>query len=215
MKNKKLFAILTLVCFMFTLMPVAAFAGDAVADTSVFTLHDDKDTVKTNEAVNFLWQINDNGGKTASNNLTNVYIWAVDAAGNRTSALEVFAADGVTPLGLFNAVDNTYGPYPVADGEETKVSFARPGVYTVYAGTYNAGAANQTIANAVKLIGGSEVTVIGGSTDPQEYYRAKAEVPATSELVYTETAGKDLWTGVTGVATDGETMGTVAVKPNK
>ncbi|MBO5429953.1 MAG: hypothetical protein J6A10_08340 [Peptococcaceae bacterium] len=27
MKNKKLFAILTLVCFMFTLMPVAAFAG--------------------------------------------------------------------------------------------------------------------------------------------------------------------------------------------
>ena len=28
MKNKKLFAILTLVCFMFTLMPVAAFAAD-------------------------------------------------------------------------------------------------------------------------------------------------------------------------------------------
>ena len=32
MKNKKLFAILTLVCFMFTLMPVAAFA----ADTTVY-----------------------------------------------------------------------------------------------------------------------------------------------------------------------------------
>jgi len=30
MKHKKLFAILTLVCFMFTLMPVAAFAGDGV-----------------------------------------------------------------------------------------------------------------------------------------------------------------------------------------
>ena len=29
MKNKKLFAILTLVCFMFTLMPVAAFAAPA------------------------------------------------------------------------------------------------------------------------------------------------------------------------------------------
>ena len=28
MKNKKLFAILTLVCFRFTLMPVAAFAAD-------------------------------------------------------------------------------------------------------------------------------------------------------------------------------------------
>ena len=31
MKNKKLFAILTLVCFMFTLMPVAAFAADVTA----------------------------------------------------------------------------------------------------------------------------------------------------------------------------------------
>ena len=32
MKNKKLFAILTLVCFMFTLMPVAAFAADQYAE---------------------------------------------------------------------------------------------------------------------------------------------------------------------------------------
>ena len=31
--NKKLFAILTLVCFMFTLMPVAAMASDSVIDT--------------------------------------------------------------------------------------------------------------------------------------------------------------------------------------
>ncbi|MBO5139533.1 MAG: hypothetical protein J6B76_02630, partial [Peptococcaceae bacterium] len=31
MKHKKLFAILTLVCFMFTLMPVAAMAEDNVA----------------------------------------------------------------------------------------------------------------------------------------------------------------------------------------
>ena len=33
MKNKKLFAILTLVCFMLTLMPVAAFAADATNNT--------------------------------------------------------------------------------------------------------------------------------------------------------------------------------------
>ena len=35
MKNKKLFAILTLVCFMFTLMQVAAFAADEVTITDV------------------------------------------------------------------------------------------------------------------------------------------------------------------------------------
>ena len=34
MKNKKLFAILTLVCFMFTLMPVAAFAADTYAQVA-------------------------------------------------------------------------------------------------------------------------------------------------------------------------------------
>ena len=36
MKNKKLFAILTLVCFMLTLMPVAAFAAETTpADAGV------------------------------------------------------------------------------------------------------------------------------------------------------------------------------------
>ena len=36
MKNKKLFAILTLVCFMFTLMPVAAFAADSYDADQVY-----------------------------------------------------------------------------------------------------------------------------------------------------------------------------------
>ena len=35
MKNKKLFAILTLLCFMMTLMPVAAFAADASAEAKL------------------------------------------------------------------------------------------------------------------------------------------------------------------------------------
>ena len=34
MKNKKLFAILTLVCFMMTLMPVAAFAAPYIKNGS-------------------------------------------------------------------------------------------------------------------------------------------------------------------------------------
>ena len=50
MKNKKLFAILTLVCFMFTLMPVAAFAGadtyaEVQKDSEAVTLVDGKATV--------------------------------------------------------------------------------------------------------------------------------------------------------------------------
>ena len=45
MKNKKLFAILTLVCFMFTLMPVAAFA----ADTATVTLNNGSVVVKVSD----------------------------------------------------------------------------------------------------------------------------------------------------------------------
>ncbi|MBQ5683457.1 MAG: hypothetical protein IIV26_08030, partial [Peptococcaceae bacterium] len=48
MKNKKLFAILTLVCFMFTLMPVAAFAG---VDDQVLVNGKDSLKVKDNVAV--------------------------------------------------------------------------------------------------------------------------------------------------------------------
>ena len=47
MKNKTLFAILTLLCFMFTLMPVAAFA----ADTTYVEVAEDYDYVKVDEAI--------------------------------------------------------------------------------------------------------------------------------------------------------------------
>ena len=48
MKNKKLFAILTLVCFMFTLMPVAAFADDVVFYAKV---QDDSKVVDTQDDI--------------------------------------------------------------------------------------------------------------------------------------------------------------------
>ena len=47
MKNKKLFAILTLVCFMFTLMPVAAFATEGVEETA--TVAETEEAVTTAE----------------------------------------------------------------------------------------------------------------------------------------------------------------------
>ena len=49
MKNKKLFAILTLVCFMMTLMPVAAFA--AVGDTVYAEVNEDSEIVSVNEDI--------------------------------------------------------------------------------------------------------------------------------------------------------------------
>ena len=60
MKNKKLFAILTLVCFMFTLMPVAAFAAVDYSDyyvevhgTTNDTTFDDSIVVEVDEVVTY------------------------------------------------------------------------------------------------------------------------------------------------------------------
>ena len=183
MKNKKLFAILTLVCFMFTLMPMAAFAANpAVADMSIFMAKEYSEPVAATEQVDFLWKIRDNQAQETDAKLDNVYVWAVDANGNRTSALNLFDKDGNAQT--MNAVDNTYGPFNgVYNLNESKVSFARPGTYTVYAGTYNADKANQTIANAVKLIGGTQIVVYGTSTNPEETYLAGLDVNATSPVL--------------------------------
>ncbi len=75
MKNKKLFAILTLVCFMFTLMPVAAFAEETsaatnwieVADTSWYTSTDSVYTINTAEELAGIAKLVNNGTTTFSN----------------------------------------------------------------------------------------------------------------------------------------------------
>ncbi len=67
MKNKKLFAILTLVCFMFTLMPVAAFAAAPYVDVD-----DDYALVETGDEV-----VVTVGPTTA----TGMYVFALDSTG--------------------------------------------------------------------------------------------------------------------------------------
>ncbi len=46
MKNKKLFAILTLLCFMMTLMPVAAFAANEADGGASYVYTDENPTVR-------------------------------------------------------------------------------------------------------------------------------------------------------------------------
>ena len=75
MKNKKLFAILTLVCFMFTLMPVAAFAATDWSDYCVVATDKpeaDSVTVKAGGSV-----------KVATDaTLDNLYFWVEDGNGD-------------------------------------------------------------------------------------------------------------------------------------
>ena len=116
---------------MFSLMPVAAFAADPVVDMSIFTAKSGSATVRTGETVEFVWKVRDNQAQEVVNGeLTNVYVWAVDANGNRTSALELWndAEKTVKTSKNLNPVDNTYGAYSIPNNHTTYVSFARPGV---------------------------------------------------------------------------------------
>ena len=136
MKNKKLFAILTLVCFMFTLMPVAAFAADA-ADYEVKVL----DGANWVEDVYVAPQ-------------TPVTVAAVDAYSNGTPA----ALYAVNEKG--EAVQIKY----TTAANVAEFAFKNPGTYTIYGVVgNNAGLATLvgktellvdgvTVAEAVKTI---------------------------------------------------------------
>ena len=130
MKNKKLFAILTLVCFMMTLMPVAAFAatfdsGFNYQNCKVFT-DDENASVKVNKTATVKFDFDGQKVTTA------LYVWFVK---DGTSA----PAMGVGVASTNPATDeNNDGIYKIAkeDASEDKsydFSFNSTGKYTVYA----------------------------------------------------------------------------------
>lgn len=186
MKNKKLFAILTLVCFMFTLMPVAAFAG-AVADPEVsfFEAVDGDQTVRLNkvdgkdvatgetEGVEFQFDILDAAGDRMGSHKDNLYVWAVNEAGNASSAMQVVGLTAGT--NSYENVWNVTSLVPTGD-EKITIQFVRDGKYTVYAG-YGAKA---DLKDMVKFsCDFSTIEVKSASSDP-DYY--KAEVKYTDAL---------------------------------
>ena len=113
MKNKKLFAILTLVCFMFTLMPVAAFAD---ADPYVW-VEDGEEVVKLTR---------DTNGDIVPGTVK-LY------QSNAGKAFYLFAMkDGKVTDKM--AWGNNGGPFITAGVQEyNTLSFAEEGEYTVYA----------------------------------------------------------------------------------
>ncbi len=205
MKNKKLFAILTLVCFMMTLMPVAAFAaptGDVAIDTSAFVAVDGDQSVKSGKDVTFYFAANDKSGTTTTTGTLDFVVWAVDANGAVSSAMTL-GGTGVAPSGQF---DNAYTVRGAKNDSKFTVNFARAGKYTVYAGVLKS---NDNSLNAAQLIGGSKsnfsvITVSGSVTDPEKTYRAElANVSSGIRIV------KD-----NGVVEADKSLGTINITPN-
>ena len=158
MKNKKLFAILTLVCFMFTLMPVAAFAApsDFSVTASVFATEKKdveiskaviagKDNVngftagtidtKASDSTKLVLTYNAVNGGAFKEDLTTptTYVWVEATANSPSDALYI---PGAKDLG--NGVFAVNGNTKDANGIlELKAYFLRAGEYTLQAGMEN------------------------------------------------------------------------------
>ena len=176
MKNKKLFAILTLLCFLFTLMPVAAFAADTdlSSSASVVQTVDADASAGIGEDVEIVFALNDRAGETVTTTVQ-VYVWATTTE-NGTVPVDALAgsdADGVLAIG---AVKNGV---KVTD----KVSFLRAGTYYLHAAFEKPTFKNGSIAAAKELTrteGKNSVAVSGSSRDPYVYYKAGVVGTATA-----------------------------------
>lgn len=173
MKNKKLFAILTLVCFMMTLMPVAAFAAD-YQTSYVYTVDSDV-SVAEDEEVGLVFDLD--GAATT------VYVWFVEDGYNvPTTAAEKYTATDVT--GTHQAaigetsLDGVFAISPVASDVEYDFAFSRSGNYTVYAALENPAKVTESttaakIANVEQKLGTTKdqkkIEVYGDNISTSKY----------------------------------------------
>ncbi len=174
MKNKKLFAILTLVCFMFTLMPVAAFAAPGLADAQDSYVYVDDTDVDVKEAVEVTID-----AKKAANYVVStdkVYVWFEQKANVPSTALGTLDATG-----NFSVVSN--GVYEVTlDADKTKtieVAFDKAGTYEVHAAFADPTPSSGTWADAIAEIADYELQTEAG----YDVVTVSADAAKTSDYV--------------------------------
>ena len=134
MKNKKLFAILTLLCFMMTLMPVAAFAdvpaGIDYQESSVFTKETDA-SEKAGRDLSIQFDFVNTSGATVDKLTTGtVYVWFVKSGANVATTSVTRGSAGPDANGVF-AINNP------ESGVDYNFRFANSGTYTVKAAFNN------------------------------------------------------------------------------
>lgn len=174
--KKKVVAMVTLAMFVMTLLPMAAFAAeDADRQTSNFLTVKSDVSVDINEEVETTFEINDKAGNPTTEGLENVVVWAVEkghAITDASSAASVVLAKA------------TY-----SDAQKVKLSFARAGEYTLYAGvdanfTGNLEEASKHLLGSVE----NHQVVTVAEADAADVYNVvidNAQVDANDKKVYT------------------------------
>ena len=144
MKNKKLFAILTLVCFMMTLMPVAAFAAVNEQYSHVYTV-DENPEVTVNDEVEIGFDLRENATTTGS---SNVYVWFVKSGTNVPAKTVTNVEGATTATGIFELTG-------VNNNTVKTFKFDQAGTYTLYASVENpttVGVEGATLADQIKNV---------------------------------------------------------------
>ena len=171
MKNKKLFAILTLVCFMMTLMPVAAFAA-VNRDFSTVYLVDGDTEISVGDKAEVGFDLRADASTTASGV---VYVWFVKSGANVATTTVDSTSAGVSK----DAIDGVFKV--TADNNNTvEFKFDQAGTFTLYAATAapKDGTASE-FTNAPKIAtesGYNKVTVTSGNV---AYSKYRADVTST------------------------------------
>lgn len=150
--SKKIVALATMAAFVLTLVPAAAFAANAAApNASKYGVigTDGKIvaevTADVNDAVTTEFAVNDKGGIGTTEKLQGtdkdagyVKVWAYDNANKEITDAAVF--EGLKQVELSDGSKGDVWNFDPADtnavknGTEVKVTFTRPGSYTLYAG---------------------------------------------------------------------------------
>ena len=211
MKNKKLFAILTLVCFMFTLMPVAAFAADPANSNSVAFTEDDAVDVSykyegayVENSATFGLRVLDVYGDNVT---TKLYVWVTkDGSKAPVNTVTVNAEEDTIGTEVFELENVTTAE------EAFTVEFYSTGKYAVHVSATEPTIANGVITNAQEFNYAGNVVEVSSNPVDVKNYGAKVTLPANYTLV-AENGGKT--PGVNGVTVaDGEVVSALAVKAN-
>ena len=167
MKNKKLFAILTLLCFLFTLVPVAAFAADDSLSSSASVIQtvdsDASVTTAKDDKVKIVFAINDRAGNDLGTTGA-VYVW-VTTTENGTVPADALA--GADEDGILELKD-------VETGVAKEISFLRTGTFYIHAAFEAPKFENGRISAAKELSRTSSknsVEVSGTAVDPEKNYK--------------------------------------------
>jgi len=187
-KNKKLFAILTLVCFMFTLMPVAAFAAgdDLDANASYLVMNAGETNVLTDattESIDYTihfetvdgtvptgFNADATGGYEGDNGMY-LYIWAEEngvVSPKLETPVVTNAAWADAIVTESTTMKNVWALNKVQEGATITLEFAKEGVFTIHAG-YGVQAEDKVSEIAQFGYVDGNVTVYGDTANPEDH----------------------------------------------